>query len=72
MTEFFFTVLFRERMDYPVDHEATNLPFSHIQSTSSIGIKAPDLKVWASQVAQMVKNLPIVLETQVQSLCPEE
>ena len=29
-------------------------------------------KVWASQVAQMVKNLPAVQETWVQSLSPED
>lgn len=56
-------------MGYPVDHEAT---VSHLltQSAGPSGSKAPGLKVWASQVAQMVKSLPIVLETQVQSLCP--
>ena len=59
-------------MGFPRHEYCNGLPFHSPEHLSNPGIKPGSPTVWASLVAQLVKNLPAMRETWVQSLGWEE
>ena len=57
-----------------MNHKLESRLLGEISTTSDMQMIPPyeDIPLWASLVAQLVKNLPAVLETRVQSLSWED